>query len=81
MTPLIPVVGDVWEQIVHSPSFSSSLSRSNDEIVFVGNWFLKDRSEIRNEVFPNKQREKERLSSEAVEWVSLDHLKKIRSES
>jgi hypothetical protein len=84
-THLIPVIGDVWEPVTASPSSSTALKHRDTKIVCVGNWFLKDRSEILNEVFPNRQRRsegdneiKDGSSSEAVEWISLDELKKLR---
>lgn len=101
---LIPVEGDVWESIPSplppppTTTISSSSTSSNSDldsdstIVFVGNWFLKERSEILDEIFPMKSYHDNDNDSESfnanqnknclenVEWISIADLKKLRGE-
>lgn len=83
-TPLVSVVGDVWEEI-RSPGDQKHHDQiSESEAVFVGNWFLKSRTEILDEIFPPDPEPQSTTlagSSEAVEWISLADLKKLRGDA
>lgn len=72
--PLISVRGDIWEPV---PENKTGIDLQDPDVVFVGNWFLKSRTEILDEIFSPT-----RLVSsvpDAVEWISLEDLEKLRN--
>jgi hypothetical protein len=87
-TPLISVVGDVWEAVTPPLDHTHVEQVSDSEAVFVGNWFLKSRTEILDEIFPpdsepvsNPRSTPAAASSAVVEWISLEDLKKLRGDT
>ena len=83
-TPLVSVVGDVWEEVRSPGDHTHHDHTSESEAVFVGNWFLKSRTEILDEIFPPDPEPQSTTltgSSEAVEWISLADLKKLRGDA
>ncbi len=74
---LIPVVGDVWEVVEDNRAETERESIDQNGVIFVGNWFLKDRREIFDDVFSDKPAGQK----QELEWISASDLKKLRGES
>eukprot|EP00603_Paraphysomonas_imperforata_P000829 CAMPEP_0114417378 /NCGR_PEP_ID=MMETSP0103-20121206/2931_1 /TAXON_ID=37642 ORGANISM="Paraphysomonas imperforata, Strain PA2" /NCGR_SAMPLE_ID=MMETSP0103 /ASSEMBLY_ACC=CAM_ASM_000201 /LENGTH=539 /DNA_ID=CAMNT_0001585665 /DNA_START=54 /DNA_END=1673 /DNA_ORIENTATION=- len=86
---LIKVAGGIWEEVAEGTSNDSpEVIESNMD--FLGNWFLRSRSEIldavertcvdcrhRNEVYVTSSGE---ATEVAVEWMSVEELKRLRGD-
>jgi hypothetical protein len=82
-TGLHCVEGELWTRVSDS-SHSTELSEELcHDTIFTGNWFVHSRSDINSEI--NKLLEPsstkaDTSDSTAVEWISMDELKRLRGE-